>query len=82
MSLRKRSKECLPEARRIFEVNLNLIRCMVKIMNSDGMAEKKVLMYYKILRTGNVFVFKNSLQFFIGEKLIEMSEQLSMTISF
>lgn len=41
--------ECLPAARRILELNLNLIRCIVKIMNGYGMAKKKALMYYKIL---------------------------------
>lgn len=87
MSLRKRSKEFLTAVRRIFEVNLNL-RCTVKIMNSDGMAELKALTYYKtpggfpVENTENVFFSKNSPQFFTGEKLSEMSEQLSITTSF
>lgn len=82
MSSRKRSKECLSAVRRIFEVNLHLIRCMVKIMNGGGMAKKTALAYYKILCAGNVFFFKNPLPFFTSEKLSEMSEQLSTTISF
>lgn len=42
MSFEERSKEYLTAARRIFEVNLSLIKCMVKIMNRNEMTEKRL----------------------------------------
>lgn len=81
MSLRKRSKECLTAVRRIFEMNLSLIKCMVKIMNRDGMAEEKGLTYFQDSLYWKCFL-KISLQFFTGGKLSEMSEQQSITIYF
>lgn len=36
MSLKERSKEHLTAVRRLSEVNLSLIECMVKIMNGMG----------------------------------------------
>lgn len=81
MSLRKRSKGCLTAVRRILEVSLGLIKCVVKIMNRDAMAEGKPLTYFQ----GSLYwkcCFKISLQFFTGEKFSEMNEQQSITISF
>lgn len=81
MSLRKRSKECLIAVRGIFEVNLSLIKCMVKIMNRDGMAEEKAPAYFQDSLYWKCFL-KISLQFFTGEKLSEMSGQQSIQFLF
>lgn len=42
MSFKERNKEYLTAVRRIFEVNLSLIKCMVKIMNRNEMTEKRL----------------------------------------
>jgi len=54
---------------------------MVKMMTRDGMTEGKVLTYFQDSFYWKYFL-KIFLQFFTGEKLSEMSEQLSITIYF
>lgn len=46
MSLMESSKEYLTPVRRLSEVNLSLIECMVKIMNGKGMTEEKDLTFF------------------------------------
>ena len=51
------------------------------MMTRDGMTEGKVLTYFQDSFYWKYFL-KIFLQFFTGEKLSEMSEQLSITIYF